>query len=76
MSDFIEVGKQKGYIQILDGGTRIHYIVPDKKYKFSDPEEKVRARILCRANRVVSISRNVALTLEVDGSTTNTLRFR
>ena len=43
MSDFIEVGKQKGYIQILDGGTRIHYIVPDKKYKFSDPEEKVRA---------------------------------
>ena len=43
MSDFIEIGKQKGYIQILDGGTRIHYIVPDKKYKFSDPEEKVRA---------------------------------
>ena len=32
MSDFIEIGKQKGYIQILDGGTRIHYIVPDKKY--------------------------------------------
>ena len=44
MSDFIEIGKQKGYIQILDGGTRIHYIVPDKKYRFTDPEEQVRAR--------------------------------
>ena len=44
MSDFIEIGKQKGYIQILDGGTRIHYIVPDKKYRFTDPEEEVRAR--------------------------------
>ena len=43
MSDFIEIGKQKGYIQILDGGTTIHYIVPDKKYKFTDPEEQVRA---------------------------------
>ena len=44
MSDFIEIGKQKGYIQILDGGTRIHYIVPDKKYRFTNPEEQVRAR--------------------------------
>ena len=43
MSDFIKIGKQKNYIQILDGGTRIHYIVPDKKYKFTDPEEEVRA---------------------------------
>ena len=43
MSDLIKIGKQKGYIQILDGGTRIHYIVPDKKYRFTDPEEKVRA---------------------------------
>ena len=43
MSDFIKIGKQKNYIQILDGETRIHYIVPDKKYRFTDPEEKVRA---------------------------------
>ena len=43
MSDFIEIGKQKNYIQILNGGTTIHYIAPDKKYRFSDPEEKVRA---------------------------------
>lgn len=43
-TDFIEIGKQKNYIQILDGGTTIHYIVPDKKYRFTDPEEKVRAR--------------------------------
>ena len=44
MSDFIEIGKQKGYIQILDEGTTIHYIAPDKKYRFTDPEEQVRAR--------------------------------
>lgn len=40
--DFIEIGKQKGYIQILNEGTTIHYIVPDKRYKFTDPEEQVR----------------------------------
>ena len=43
-TDFIEIGKQKGYIQILSDGTTIHYIVPNKKYRFMDPEEKVRAR--------------------------------
>ena len=43
-TDFIEIGKQKGYIQVLDGGNTIHYIVPDKKYRFTDPEEQVRAR--------------------------------
>ena len=43
-TDFIEIGKQKGYIQILNDGTTIHYIVPNKKYRFMDPEEKVRAR--------------------------------
>ena len=41
---FIEIGKQKGYIEILDGGTHIHYIVPDRTEVFTDPEEKVRAR--------------------------------
>ena len=44
MSDFIEIGKQKNYIRILNGGTTIHYIAPDKKYRFTDPEEPVRAR--------------------------------
>lgn len=43
MSDFIEIGKQKNYIQILNGGTTIHYIAPDKKYRFTDPEEQVRS---------------------------------
>ena len=43
MSDFIEIGKQKNYIQILNGGTTIHYIAPDKKYRFADPEEQVRS---------------------------------
>lgn len=43
-TDFIEIGKQKGYLQILDGGNTIHYIVPDKKYRFKDPEEQVRVR--------------------------------
>ena len=43
-TDFLQIGEQKGYIKRLDEGTRIHYIVPDKKYKFTDLEEKVRAR--------------------------------
>ncbi len=43
-TDFLQIGEQKGYIQILNDGKRIHYVVPDKKYRFTDPEEKVRAR--------------------------------
>ena len=43
-TDFLDIGQQKGYIKLLNGKTRIHYVVPDKEYKFTDPEEKVRAR--------------------------------
>ena len=43
-TDFIQIGKQKGYIEILDEGTMIRYVVPGKRYKFTDPEEQVRAR--------------------------------
>ena len=42
-TNFIQIGEQKGYIKILDEGTTIHYILPDKRYKFTDPEEQVRA---------------------------------
>ena len=42
-TDFIQIGQQKGYIQILDQGTTIHYVVPDKRYRFKDPEEQIRA---------------------------------
>ena len=47
--DFLHIGEQKGYIEFLNGRTRIHYVAPDKKYKFTDSEEtdseeKVRAR--------------------------------
>ena len=47
--DFLQIGEQKGYIKFLNGRTTIHYVVPDKKYKFTDSEEtdseeKVRAR--------------------------------
>ena len=43
-TDFLCIGQQKGYIQLLDEGTRIHYVASDKKYRFTDPEEQVRAR--------------------------------
>lgn len=43
-TDFLQIGQQKGYIQLFNDEKRIHYIAPDKKYKFTDPEEKVRAR--------------------------------
>ena len=43
-TDFLQIGEQKGYIELLNEGTTIRYIIPDKKYRFTDPEEKVRAR--------------------------------
>ena len=48
-TNFLQIGQQKGYIELLNEGTTIHYIAPGKKYKFSDSEEtdseeKVRAR--------------------------------
>ena len=43
-TDFLHIGEQKGYIEFLNEGTTIHYIVPDKEYRFTDPEEQVRAR--------------------------------
>ena len=43
-TDFLHIGEQKDYIELLNEGTTIHYIVPDKKYRFTDPEEQVRAR--------------------------------
>lgn len=43
-TDFLQIGEQKGYIELLNEGTRIHYVALDKEYKFTDPEEQVRAR--------------------------------
>ncbi|MXZ01321.1 N-6 DNA methylase, partial [Candidatus Poribacteria bacterium] len=43
-TDFLHIGEQKGYIEFLNEGTTIHYIAPDKKYRFTNPEEQVRAR--------------------------------
>ena len=42
-TDLLHIGQQKGYIQLLDEDTTIYYVAPDKRYKFTDPEEKVRA---------------------------------
>ena len=43
-TDFLNLGKQKGYIELLNEEATIHYIASGKKYKFTDPEEQVRAR--------------------------------
>ena len=43
-TDFLHIGEQKGYIKFLNGRTTIHYVAPDYKDKFTDPEEQVRAR--------------------------------
>ena len=42
--DFLHIGEQKGYIELLNERKTIHYVAPGKKYKFTDPEEEVRAR--------------------------------
>ena len=43
-TDFLQIGQQKRYIELLNDEKRIHYVVPNKNYRFTDPEEKVRAR--------------------------------
>ena len=42
--DFLKIGEQKGYIELLNEGATVHYIAIGRKEKFTDPEEKVRAR--------------------------------
>lgn len=43
-TDFLQIGERKGYIQILNEGTTIRYVAPNKRYRFTAPEEQVRAR--------------------------------
>ncbi len=43
-TDFLHIGEQKGYIEFLNEQTTIRYIAPDKKYRFTNPEEQVRAK--------------------------------
>ena len=57
-TDFLHIGEQKGYIELLNEGTTIRYIVPDKKYRFTDPEEKVRARFYVELIELFQYSQN------------------
>lgn len=43
MSNNIELGVKKRYIEISKDGKRITYLSQNKTYKYTDPEEKVRA---------------------------------
>ena len=42
-TEFLRIGEQKRYIEFLNQKTTIRYVVPGKEYKFTDPEEQVRA---------------------------------
>lgn len=57
-TDFLQIGEQKGYIEFLNERTTIHYIAPDKKYRFTDPEEKVRARFYVELIELFQYSEN------------------
>ena len=57
-TDFLHIGEQKGYIEFLNERTTIHYIAPDKKYRFTDPEEKVRARFYVELIELFQYSEN------------------
>lgn len=39
----IEIGVEQKYIEISEDGKKITYVVQNKTYKYTDPEEKVRA---------------------------------
>ena len=43
-TDFLHIGEEKNYIEFLNERTTIRYIAADKKYRFTDPEEQVRAK--------------------------------
>ncbi len=41
--NFVEIGISQNHIEISNDGKKITYVSQNKTYKFSDPEEKVRA---------------------------------
>jgi type I restriction enzyme M protein len=41
--EILTTGEEKGLIKI--GENRVEYVAPRKSYQFTDPEEKVRARV-------------------------------
>lgn len=43
IDNYIEIGIKKGYIELLDYEKKIKYIHCNKLYKYTDPEEQVRA---------------------------------
>lgn len=57
-TDFLQIGEQKGYIELLNEGTTIRYIAPNKKHRFTDPEEKVRARFYVELIEFFQYSQN------------------
>ena len=63
-TDFLHIGEQKGYIEFLNEGTTIRYIAPDKKYRFTDPEEQVRAKFYVELIEHFQYSQNL-IDLEV-----------
>ena len=57
-TDFLHIGEQKGYIELLNEGTTIRYITPDKKYRFTNPEEQVRAKFYVELIEYFQYSKN------------------
>ena len=57
-TDFLHIGEQKGYIEFLNERTTIRYVVPDKTYRFTDPEEQVRARFYVELIELFQYSQN------------------
>lgn len=43
IDNYIEIGIEKGYIELLDSEKKVRYIQCNKTYKYTDPEEQVRA---------------------------------
>ncbi len=69
--DFVQIGERKGYIQFLNEGTTIRnegttirYVAQNKRYRFANPEEQVRARYYVELIERYQYSEN-AMGLEV-----------
>ena len=57
-TDFLHIGEQKGYIELLNEGTTIRYVAPNEKHKFTNPEEQVRARFYVELIELFQYSQN------------------
>ena len=74
VKSLIEIGVEQNYFEISEDGKKITYLFQNKKYKFSDPEEQVRAEYYVELIEKYQYSqRNINFEIKVPRRTPNDL---